>query len=86
MLKEIPAEVLDPELAPHLLPVWNAFAFLSPSRPMGMEVGAIPLTEILAYLDEHEVRGEWRADMVALIRDLDNAFREHCRAQSEKKK
>lgn len=67
-----------PELYDDLVPVWEAFWFLHSSRPVGMDVGAISLTEIIAYWRElHGVSG--RSDLVEkvhLIRAMDMKFLE----------
>jgi hypothetical protein len=47
-----PALENRPELEPELEPYFEAFALLSPSRPLHMGgAGAIPVAEIKAYLD-----------------------------------
>lgn len=65
-----------PEIYPDLAPVWEAFEFLSPSRPQGMSLGAIPLTEIVAYWKE--IGGVLnQADLnekVRLVRRLDDVY------------
>ena len=38
-----------PEIYDDLIPVWECFWFLSPARPQGMDLGAIPLSEIVTY-------------------------------------
>lgn len=38
-----------PELEDENIETWEAFWLLCVSRPAGMEPGAIPLTEIIAY-------------------------------------
>tara|TARA_R110000751_G_scaffold10671_3_gene38653 strand:- start:2446 stop:2706 length:261 start_codon:yes stop_codon:yes gene_type:complete len=67
-----------PELYDDLAPVWEAFWFLNSSRPIGMEAGAIPLSEIIAYWRElHGLTA--RSDLVErvhLIRAMDTKFLE----------
>jgi hypothetical protein len=65
-----------PEIYDDLLPIWNCFWFLSPARPQGMDIGAIPLSEIVTY---------WKTiggvtsltdlnERTRLVRVLDEAF------------
>lgn len=62
-----------PELYQDLEPIWECFLFLSPSRPQGSSVGAIPLSEIVTYW--REIGGikdrETLNEHVALIHALD---------------
>jgi hypothetical protein len=74
-----------PELYLDLHPVWECFWFLHPSRPMGMEAGAIPLTEIIAYwrdaygiLDQADL-----AEKIRLVRCLDNVFLRHSKESND---
>jgi len=39
------------------VPLWNAFMNLSSSRQMGMGLGAIPYSEISAWLSENDIIG-----------------------------
>ncbi len=39
-----------PDLDERLLPYWETFWTLHPSRPMGMNVGAIPVRDMIDYL------------------------------------
>lgn len=71
-----PAPALDhrPDLFPDLQPVWEGFTLLSPSRNVGMSVGAIPLTEIKAYCEMYDIEGEEREEFLLLIRSLDDEY------------
>lgn len=67
-----------PELYQDLIPVWECFWFLSPSRPQGMDLGAITLTEIVTYwkeiggvIDQDDLNEKTR-----LVRIMDNTFLE----------
>lgn len=63
--------------------VLDAFLFLSPSRPAGFAVGAIPLSEILAWCDCHPI-GIPRADFVRLVRQVDLLFlKDHATQQTK---
>jgi len=63
-----------PELYPDLVPVWEAFVLLSPSRNMGWGAGAIPLTEVRAYCEMFEIEPEEREDLLYLLRALDEEY------------
>jgi hypothetical protein len=72
-----------------LLPIWKAFSFLHRSRayfPSGV-AGPIPLAEIQAYLDIHQITDrELRAEFVEGVSALDDKFLEVVQAEAEKKK
>ena len=65
-----------PELYADLIPIWECFQFLSPARPIGMELGAIPLSEIVAYWKD--VVGVLSQDdlkeKVSLVRAVDEEY------------
>ncbi|MBS0661371.1 MAG: hypothetical protein JSR82_24425 [Verrucomicrobia bacterium] len=69
-----------PELDPYwLAPIYDAFTRLSRSRPMGMEAGAIPLSEILHYAEVFRPEDDDadRREFVELVLGLDAVFLEH---------
>lgn len=56
MPPDAPARALEPELWPENEEAYEAFATLSSSRQMGMmALGYIPLSEVWAYAQMHEV-------------------------------
>lgn len=65
-----------PTLDPHNRDVWEAFWTLHISRPVGMDVGAIPLAEIVTYW--RDVMGvadpDHRNELIDLTRIMDVAF------------
>jgi hypothetical protein len=64
-----------PELYEDLFPFWKAFSSLSGSRPTGFSVGAIPISEIISYLDLMEIHNfEDRTEYYKWIKFLDNEF------------
>ena len=66
-----------PEIMAHLMPVMDAFMFLSSSRQLGGMggVGPIPLGEILTYLQWYEVKGhDKQRKWIRMLRALDNAY------------
>lgn len=73
-----------PELYDDLVPIWECFWFLSPARPQGMDLGAIPLSEIVTYWKEIGGVTSQTAlnENVRLVRILDNEFLEICRAKA----
>ena len=69
-----------PEIYEDLQSVWECFWFLHPARPVGMDVGAILLTEIIAYWTMVGVGSrEELMQRVALVRAMDNVYLEHAR-------
>ena len=67
-----------PELDEGVILFWNAFQMLSPSRSVGMGVGCIPLSEILAFCDMADVRGvDERIEFVRVIQAMDAVFLKH---------
>lgn len=75
---DVPALKDMPVLYEDLVPFWRAFNELSRTRPVGMGVGAIPMSEILAWLDLHEIGGfEDRIEYARWIGYLDSLFLEY---------
>ncbi len=61
-----------PTLRPDLEPAWSAYATLSPSRS---PAGAIPLSEIGAYLDIHAIDDVVeREALLRLVKAMDQEF------------
>ncbi|MEM7444288.1 MAG: hypothetical protein AAF414_13265 [Pseudomonadota bacterium] len=74
---------MEPKLYDGNAPIYAAFLDLSPSRSEGLGAGAIPMTEIEAYLRLFGHPGcDDAREFVALIRACDGAFLE---ARAEKK-
>ena len=76
-----------PRLYPDLRAIWEAFWFLHSSRPVGMSVGAIPLSEIVTYwrsldfvLDDDDFQMK-----VKLIREMDTVYLRWQRKQEDAK-
>ena len=64
-----------PTLDPALSFFWEAFVSLSPSRAMGMSVGAIPLSEIIAFCHMAAVDGPHERGVLArMVGAMDRAF------------
>ena len=72
--KPTPALENRPELYPDLVPVWEAFVLLSPSRNVGWGAGAIPLSEVRAYCEMFEIPPEDREELLYLLRALDEEY------------
>lgn len=72
-----------PELPPWLHEYLAAFFVLHESRPTGFSVGAIPLSEMLAFCQIHEMDDVPR--FCRLIRGLDQTFLEWNREQQKHK-
>lgn len=74
-----------PDVQRHLIPIWAAFWFLSPSRSSGMGIGGIPLAEILAYCAWKEVGPpDWRDHLVSCVRAMDVAYLNHHHEKTER--
>lgn len=76
---------MDPEPEPvhdDLIPVWITWHNMNASRPVGMGVGMVPLSEIAAELDEMGLIGAMRSRWLRLLRAMDVAF---VSLQNEKK-
>jgi hypothetical protein len=70
-----PANNGRPDLYEDLADVWSAFVALSATRPGGFGPGAIPFTEIDAWLRLHGVtRQTEKEEFVYLIRALDRTW------------
>lgn len=71
-----PALENRPELDPGLEPYFEAFALLSPSRPIHLGgAGAIPVAEIAAYLDLEAIADpEERRAHLRLVRAMDEIY------------
>ncbi len=62
-----------PEIQPEAEDFWTAFWLLSDSRPAGMAgVAAIPIAEVLAYCQLHEVADG--PELYRMIRAMDGAY------------
>lgn len=68
----------------HLLQEWSGFAALSRRRPVGFSVGAIPLAELRAWMDEMGLHDpEQREDFLTVVEAMDAEF---MRIQNDKAK
>jgi hypothetical protein len=75
----VPALLNKPELDEFLVPYWMAFQALSPSRRIGMGIGAIPLSEIESYIRIYGIEDqEERENLVYLTGEMDRVFIEYC--------
>lgn len=73
--EDIPALRNKPELEDYLRPYWEAFYVLTHSRQVGFGIGAIPLSEIDAYLRLYGIDDpEERDELVFFIREMDMEF------------
>lgn len=71
----IPNKILNaPELTLGLHLFIDAFWELNSERSIGMGLGPIPLTSVLAYASEYDFDDDQRSDLVFFIRSLDAAF------------
>jgi len=75
------------ELYKDSIPYWQAFSVLSGSRPVGMSVGAILLSEIKCYLELMEIWDlEERLTYLRMIKALDNVYLTDVKDKQKKKK
>jgi hypothetical protein len=65
----------EPEIYPDVLWLWDAFWLLHRSRPIGMTVGPIPLTEIEAYIRLYQVQQVEL--LITAVDALDRLYLEH---------
>jgi|ETNvirnome_2_300_1030623.scaffolds.fasta_scaffold00306_3 hypothetical protein len=74
-----------PELYGDLAPVWDCFWFLHPSRQVGMDVGAILLSEIVIYwkVVGFVTDADDLAEKVRLVRAMDAEFLNHHRRKAD---
>ncbi len=73
----------EPEVFEDMLPYWEAYGDLMHSRSIGMSVGPIPLSEIVAYLT---LFPGLREDLlVRMVRELDEVYLEHHNAKQKQK-
>ena len=83
-----PTKSLDeqPLLWERSLPYWNAFATLSLRRPAGTGLSGIPTSEMIAWLDLHEVvETEDRQFYVRVISAMDAVWLEASAKRLERK-
>jgi len=75
-----------PKLYEDLESVFEAFKILSSTRPVGMSIGAIPLTEISAYMKMFGIDGyQEKKRFLKQIQILDAVYLKHSAKQSNKK-
>lgn len=64
--------------------MWGAFVDLNPRRAVGFGVGAIPASEILAWLEIHQVKDlDTRIELFDMLLVLDDAYLELKEKQRE---
>ena len=57
------------------MPAWNAFTQLHRQRPCGFAPGPIPMADMQAWLDLHEIRDlDDRMELVELIAAMDAEY------------
>lgn len=63
----------------------RVFTDLSRSRPVGMGVSAIPISEIKAYCDMFGITDlNERADLLFIIQQMDEEFMNYCNSKNNK--
>jgi hypothetical protein len=83
---EIPILDEKPEVIPEALPFWEAFVQLSHSRNVGMSLGAIPISEVLAYCVYFSIVDiDERGCLLRIISDLDSHYLELNKPKETKK-
>ena len=76
----IPDAIKDaPDLRMGLTLFYAGFWDLHSCRPVGLDVGPIPLTAILDYCTAYQIDGDQREDFIWLIRRLDAEYRKWMR-------
>lgn len=74
-----------PELLPGAVSLWEAWEALQWSRPIGQSIGAIPVSEVLAYcllfgIEDFDQRGR----ILGAVQRLDAEFLKHHAEQMKK--
>jgi len=83
--RKVPKELENLVELPHtMLDVWNWFAELNSTRPVGMAVGAITYTEIKNYFDLLGI--EVTPQEVQIIKMLDRVSLKHSEEQDKAEK
>lgn len=73
-----------PTLAPWLGTVLAAWSELSTTRPANMGgAGPIPWTSIAQYAEQYGIEGEDFEDLVAVLREADEAWLKHARRKMD---
>ena len=63
----------------------RVFTDLSRSRPVGMGVSAIPISEIKAYCEMFGITDpNERADLLFIIQQMDEEFMNYCNSKNNK--
>jgi hypothetical protein len=80
-----------PEQPPLLLPgaesIWEAWQALQLSRDVGFGIGAIRVSEVLAYCELLGIRDlEVRESLLRQIQAMDGVFLKHCADKAEESK
>ena len=75
-----------PELLPGAQSLWEAWEALSWSRAVGFGVGAIPVSEVLAYCELLQIRSLWQRErLLRTIQRLDAEIMKHHAEQAKQK-
>jgi len=83
--RKVPKELENLVELPHtMLDVWNWFAELNSTRPVGMAVGAITYTEIKSYFDLLGI--DVTPQEVQIIKMLDRVSLKHSEQQDKAEK
>lgn len=84
--RPIPALDSKPTLYPDLVLDWEAFWTISSSRQIGMSLGSIQISEVLAFMEMFGIDDyDQRKAMLRRIQVLDSAYLEYF-AEKEKRK
>lgn len=84
---EVPALDDRPSLYPDLRLDYEAFIVLSSSRPVGMAVMAIPISEIKSYMDMFGISSlSERKLFLRRIKIMDGIYMDYINAQEKAKK
>lgn len=73
----------EPELWPQNSEAWLAFNELALSRPVGMGPGAIPFSEIAAWMAARRPGRTFDPVLLRKIQAVDGEYLEHARKESE---
>lgn len=72
------------EIPDDLMPIWEAFLKLHAARPVGWGAAPLPVADIIAWLELHQIPTDDREEYYELISELDAAWLDCMRTKTSK--